>query len=372
MIAKVNPCCFSILFGKLTRGDELHRGRTLDICHNRDQNIHPRAVPTPLPITQDGSSSMDYAGCCVCGRNHDFCCRHDCLYTITSPLGDKYSFRIQVFEPETVCWNLLFLCIPHVEFLTYREQILAGTIGIRSCYLLCHGGIPTSTFLEIKNAKTETDRAHDAPWPQYFVCLIPQDSCSDERDSDGNNSACILSILRMKSAFDAIPSNANEIHDFTWTGIFTSVYAATELLTGITCCSLPALMPLRSYLSPRRWRVARPVIVHPSAPNLPQRRFEENKLPMARPVELVSPGSGRSNRRGEERVDELSSRQGITSRSSTLQSSSCQSTTLYSTHEAQSLEITILAVPQPVALPGPWSSRVRQSLDRDYRGRSAR
>lgn len=65
-----------------------------------------------------------------------------------------------------------------------------------------------------------------------------------------SSSSCIASILRLKSAFDAIPKSADVIHDFTWTGIMSTVFAAAELQTAIICCSLPALMPLRFKLCP--------------------------------------------------------------------------------------------------------------------------
>ena len=48
-----------------------------------------------------------------------------------------------------------------------------------------------------------------------------------------SSSSCIASILRLKSAFDAIPKSADVIHDFTWTGIMPTVFAATELQTAI-------------------------------------------------------------------------------------------------------------------------------------------
>ncbi|KAI5363642.1 hypothetical protein Slin15195_G092940 [Septoria linicola] len=78
-----------------------------------------------------------------------------------------------------------------------------------------------------------------------------------------SSSSCIASVLRMKSAFDAIPKAANVVHDFTWTGIMATLYAIVELLTGIICCSLPALMPLRFVICPKlfpsRRRSTRPV-----------------------------------------------------------------------------------------------------------------
>ncbi|KAH7055512.1 hypothetical protein B0J12DRAFT_783828 [Macrophomina phaseolina] len=170
-----------------------------------------------------------------------------------------------------------------------------------------------------------------------------------------SSSACIVSILRMKSAFDALPKNANEVHDFTWTGIFTSVYAAAELLTGIVCCSLPALMPLRSYLSPRRWRAARPALVRPGIAGLRQRRFEDNKEPIARPVELeLQRNNDRAGMGGD--LEETSSREGITALTSTAQDSSIQSSTLYSSSEARSLEINALAVLQPAMHRDLWQA----------------
>lgn len=91
----------------------------------------------------------------------------------------------------------------------------------------------------------------------------------------------------MKSCFDAIPASAEEVHDFTWTGIMTSIYAATELDVGIICCSLPALTPLRRYLPSLRSRAAQSRPQHQGP-----LRCEECRRPITFPSPENSNGQG--------------------------------------------------------------------------------
>ncbi|KXS96489.1 hypothetical protein AC578_6305 [Pseudocercospora eumusae] len=98
-----------------------------------------------------------------------------------------------------------------------------------------------------------------------------------------SSSSCISSVLRMKSAFDAIPESADEVHDFTWTGIMATIYAVSELHTAIICCSLPAMMPLRFIMCPCWFPSRRTSGLMPGRAPLPL-ALQDHKLVVARPI----------------------------------------------------------------------------------------
>ncbi|CAK4011581.1 Hypothetical predicted protein [Lecanosticta acicola] len=107
-----------------------------------------------------------------------------------------------------------------------------------------------------------------------------------------SSSSCIASVLRLKSALDAFPKDDDTFYDFTWTGVMDTLYAITEVLLGIICCSVPALMPIRFRLLPCFFRQDPEPLAARPPPHLPlQSPQTEQRAPILGQPDLPSGSS---------------------------------------------------------------------------------